>query len=187
MLRASAYVTPALEIIDARIERFDRDTRGAAQGFRHHRGFCGERRHRARGPAGAARRASTCAGSARCSTRTAVIEETGLAAGVLNHPATGVAWLANKIAPYGEQLNAGDVVLSGSFTRPPRCEGGNVLHADFGRLARVSVHFRLRKPPSCSCRATRSKRRSRARRPQIGLWLGLADAYATEAACQHRI
>ena len=35
-----------------------------------------------------------------------------------NHPATGVAWLANKIAPYDEQLNAGDVVLGGSFTRP---------------------------------------------------------------------
>ena len=46
-----------------------------------------------------------------------VIEETGLAAAVLNHPATGVAWLANKIAPHGERLNAGDVVLAGSFTR----------------------------------------------------------------------
>ena len=33
-----------------------------------------------------------------------VIEETGLAAGVLDHPANGIAWLANKIAPYGEQL-----------------------------------------------------------------------------------
>ena len=47
-----------------------------------------------------------------------VIEETGLAAAVLNHPANGVAWLANKIAPYGEQLQAGEVVLGGSFTRP---------------------------------------------------------------------
>ena len=47
-----------------------------------------------------------------------VVEETGLAAGVLDHPGNGVAWLANKIAPYDEQLNAGDVVLGGSFTRP---------------------------------------------------------------------
>ena len=47
-----------------------------------------------------------------------VIEETGLAAAVLNHPATGVAWLANKIAPYDEQLNAGDVVLGGSLHAP---------------------------------------------------------------------
>ena len=61
---------------------------------------------------------STCAGSARCCYKNGVIEETGLAAGVLNHPATGVAWLANKIAPYDEQLNAGDIVLGGSFTRP---------------------------------------------------------------------
>ncbi len=30
--------------------------------------------------------------------RNGVIEETGVAAGVLNHPANGVAWLANKLA-----------------------------------------------------------------------------------------
>ena len=33
--------------------------------------------------------------------RNGQLEETGLAAGVLNHPATSVAWLANKIAPLG--------------------------------------------------------------------------------------
>lgn len=36
--------------------------------------------------------------------RNGVIEETGVAAGVLNHPANGVAWLANKLAPYDVQL-----------------------------------------------------------------------------------
>ena len=70
-----------------------------------------------------------------------VVEETGLAAGVLNHPATGVAWLADKIAPHGEQLNAGDVVLAGSFTRPtPACRG-DTLHADYGPLGTVSFRF----------------------------------------------
>jgi 2-oxo-hept-3-ene-1,7-dioate hydratase len=70
-----------------------------------------------------------------------VIEETGLAAGVLNHPATGVAWLANKIAPFGEQLNAGDVVLAGSFTRPTAAKAGDNFHVDYGPLG--SVAFRL--------------------------------------------
>ncbi len=51
---------------------------------------------------------------------------------MLNHPATGVAWLANKIAPYDEQLNAGDIVLGGSFTRPTTVARGDVLHADYG-------------------------------------------------------
>ena len=70
-----------------------------------------------------------------------VIEETGLAAGVLNHPATGVAWLANKIAPYDEQLNAGDVVLAGSFTRPTTAVAGDCFHADYGPLGTVAFRF----------------------------------------------
>ena len=73
--------------------------------------------------------------------KNAVIEETGLAAAVLNHPAMGVAWLANKIAPYDEQLNAGDIVLSGSFTRPTTADRGDVLHADYGPLGNITVRF----------------------------------------------
>ena len=70
-----------------------------------------------------------------------VIEETGLAAGVLNHPATGVAWLANKIAPYDEQLNAGDIVLSGSFTRPATAQRGDNFHVDYGKLGSIAFRF----------------------------------------------
>ena len=55
--------------------------------------------------------------SAVCS-RNGVVEETGVAAGVLGHPARGVAWLANKLHPYGVTLKAGEVMLGGSFTRP---------------------------------------------------------------------
>ena len=65
----------------------------------------------------------------------------GLAAGVLNHPATGVAWLANKIAPYDEQLNPGDLVLGGSFTRPTLATRGDVIHADYGPLGNVTFRF----------------------------------------------
>jgi len=70
-----------------------------------------------------------------------VIEETGLAAGVLNHPATGVAWLANKLAAYDEQLSTGDVVLAGSFTRPTPAVAGDNIHADYGPLGTVSFRF----------------------------------------------
>ncbi|HWK62044.1 MAG TPA: 2-oxo-hepta-3-ene-1,7-dioic acid hydratase, partial [Eoetvoesiella sp.] len=73
--------------------------------------------------------------------RNGVIEETGLAAGVLNHPANGVAWLANKIAPYGEQLNAGDVVLGGSFTRPVGAKQGDTFQADYGKLGQIAFRF----------------------------------------------
>ena len=70
-----------------------------------------------------------------------VIEETGLAAAVLNHPANGIAWLANKLAPHGEQLNAGDVVLADSFTRPTNAVAGDNFHVDDGPLGAVSFRF----------------------------------------------
>ncbi len=70
-----------------------------------------------------------------------MIEETGLEAGVLGNPAIGVAWLANKIAPYEEHLRAGDIVLSGSFTRPVSGDLGDTFHADYGELGSVSFRF----------------------------------------------
>jgi 2-oxo-hept-3-ene-1,7-dioate hydratase len=140
VLQATAYVQPALEIIDARIEQFDRDTRAPRKVVDTISDF--------------AANAGVVLGGRPVRPnqidlrwvgallhKNAVIEETGLAAGVLNHPATGVAWLANKIAPYEEQLNPGDVVLAGSFTRPTSAARGDVLHADYGRLGSISFRF----------------------------------------------
>ena len=45
-----------------------------------------------------------------------VVEETGLAAGVLGHPANGIAWVASRIAPYGLAIEPGQIILAGSFT-----------------------------------------------------------------------
>ena len=73
--------------------------------------------------------------------RNGEIEETGLAAGVLGHPALGVAWLANKVGPFGTVLEPGHIVLSGSFTRPVWAEKGDTLHADFGTLGSLAVQF----------------------------------------------
>jgi len=73
--------------------------------------------------------------------RNGVVEETGLAAGVLDHPGNGIAWLANKIAAYGEQLNAGDFVLAGSFTRPIAAARGDVFQVDYGALGAIDFHF----------------------------------------------
>jgi 2-oxo-hept-3-ene-1,7-dioate hydratase len=140
VLRATDYVTPALEIIDARIEQFDRDTRAPRKVFDTIADF--------------AANAGIVVGGQPVKPdaldlrwvgallyKNAVIEETGLAAAVLNHPATGVAWLANKIAPYGETLRAGDIILGGSFTRPTNVVRGDVLHADYGALGGISVRF----------------------------------------------
>ena len=69
------------------------------------------------------------------------IEETGVAAGVLNHPATGVAWLANKLAQHGSRLEAGELILAGSFTRPMWVERGDTVLCDYGRLGTISCRF----------------------------------------------
>jgi 2-oxo-hept-3-ene-1,7-dioate hydratase len=140
VLRATDYVTPALEIIDARIEQFDRETREPRKVYDTISDF--------------AANAGIVLGGRPVRPmdvdlrwvgallhKNGVIEETGLAAGVLNHPANGVAWLANKIAPHGERLNAGDIVLAGSFTRPTTAVRGDSLHADYGALGSVSLRF----------------------------------------------
>ena len=74
-------------------------------------------------------------------TRDGVVEETGLGAGVLNDPVTSVLWLARRMAQYGQRIEAGDVVLSGSFIRPVECPPGARIEADFGRFGAVSVGF----------------------------------------------
>ena len=73
--------------------------------------------------------------------RNGVIEESGVAAAVLNHPANGVAWLANKLAPYEVELEAGQVILGGSFTRPVPARRGDTFHVDYGPMGCISCRF----------------------------------------------
>jgi 2-oxo-hept-3-ene-1,7-dioate hydratase len=73
--------------------------------------------------------------------RNQTIEETGVAAGVLNHPASGVAWLANKLHQHGTTLAAGEIILAGSFTRPMWIERGDTVHADYGTLGAITCRF----------------------------------------------
>lgn len=69
------------------------------------------------------------------------IEDTGVAAAVLNHPAMGVAWLAAKLAQHGEKLRAGDIILAGSFTKPMWVHPGDTVHADYGQLGAITCRF----------------------------------------------
>lgn len=73
--------------------------------------------------------------------RNQTIEESGVAAAVLGHPAMGVAWLANKLAQHGQSLEAGEIILAGSFTRPMWVERGDTVHADYRELGTVTCRF----------------------------------------------
>ena len=73
--------------------------------------------------------------------RNGTIEETGLAGAVLGHPALGVAWLATKLAQHGDRLEAGELVLAGSFTRPMWVHRGDTVTADYRDLGTITCHF----------------------------------------------
>lgn len=73
--------------------------------------------------------------------RNETIEESGVAASVLGHPALGVAWLANKLAQHGDRVEAGEIVLAGSFTRPMWVERGDSIVADYHELGVLSCRF----------------------------------------------
>ncbi len=73
--------------------------------------------------------------------RNETIEESGVAAAVLGHPAMGVAWLANKLAHHGDVLQRGEIVLAGSFTRPIGISRGDIVLGDYRNLGAVSCRF----------------------------------------------
>lgn len=70
-----------------------------------------------------------------------VIEDSGVAAAVLNHPANGIAWLAKKYATFGLSLKVGEVILAGSFTGALKVKKGDTIHADFKEMGSISCYF----------------------------------------------
>jgi 2-oxo-hept-3-ene-1,7-dioate hydratase len=140
VLAATDWVVPALEIIDARIMRVDPET--------------GAQRRVLDTIADNAANGGIVLGSSPIRPeemdlrwvggilfKNGVVEETGLAAGVLNHPANGIAWLARKLSDWDEGLSAGDIVLAGSFTRIVPAERGDQFCAEYGPLGSIHVRF----------------------------------------------
>ena len=73
--------------------------------------------------------------------RNDIVEETGVAAGVLDHPAAGIVWLARRYAEQGLSLEAGQTILAGSFTRPIDIAVGDEFRFDFGPLGSFGLAF----------------------------------------------
>jgi 2-oxo-hept-3-ene-1,7-dioate hydratase len=146
VMAATDYVTPAVEIIDARIEQFDRHTKAPRKVF--------DTISDNAANAGIVLGDIATDARYRMNPQTTnlpwvgaicryngVVEETGLAAGVQGHPAVGIAWLANKLAPWGEFLSAGEIVLAGSFTKPVPAKAGDVFDVDYGLHGRLQFKF----------------------------------------------
>lgn len=73
--------------------------------------------------------------------RNETIEDSGVAGAILGHPAMGVAWLANKLAQHGQTLEAGEIILAGSFTKPMWVERGDTVHAEYNGMGSVTCRF----------------------------------------------
>lgn len=140
VIAATDYVAPALEILDTRIMRHDPKT--------------GQTRKIVDTIADNAANAGIVLGDKRHSiddhdlrwvgaivSRNSEVEETGLGAGVLNDPVESVVWLARRMAKYGQSIEAGHTILSGSFIRPIECAPATVIAADFGAFGQVNISF----------------------------------------------
>lgn len=66
---------------------------------------------------------------------------TGAATAVLGDPTLAVVWLANKLSERKLQLQAGEVVLTGSLCAPLAVARGDELRATFEDLGSVAVSF----------------------------------------------
>ena len=140
VFNATEFVTPAIEILDTRVFRVDPETKATRQVLDT--------------IADNAANAGVVLGgrsfkpadhdlrwiSAICS-RNGEIEETGVAAAVMNHPANAISWLANRLSRYGEVLRPGEVLLSGSFIRAIEVRGGDTIEVDYGPFGTVSCRF----------------------------------------------
>lgn len=140
VLNATDYVTPALEILDTRIRRVDPETKKARNIFDT---IADNAANAGIVTGGRAMRPDQIdmRWMGAIVSRNAEVEETGLGAGVLNQPARGVAWLANRMAQYGDRIEAGQIVLAGSFIRPIEARHGDTIVADFGPCGSVSLFF----------------------------------------------
>jgi 2-oxo-hept-3-ene-1,7-dioate hydratase len=140
VLAATDHVAPSLEILDTRILRADPTT--------------GKARIITDTVSDNAANAGVVLGSQRHAvdavdlrwvgaivTRDGVVEETGLGAGVLNDPVTGILWLVHRLARYGQGIKAGQILLSGSFIRPIEAPPGSRFLADFGPFGKVRLDF----------------------------------------------
>ncbi len=140
VLSATDYVIPALELIDARSQRIDPESKRPRKVF----DTISDNAANA-GIILGGRPIKPLDVDLRWVSallyRNGVIEETGVAAGVLNHPANGISWLAKRFAPHGVALEAGQIILAGSFTRPVPASRGDTFHVDYGPLGNITCRF----------------------------------------------
>jgi 2-keto-4-pentenoate hydratase len=134
VLRCTAFVCPALEVIDSRILNWDiRLPDTIADNASSGRVVLGGQRTSLDGLD-----LRTIGASLRQNGR---VVATGASGAVLGNPATAVSWLANTVHRFGVTLDAGHVILPGSCTRACDVATQQTVRADFDVLGSVTTRF----------------------------------------------
>jgi 2-keto-4-pentenoate hydratase len=134
VLRATAGVMPALEIVDSRIRDWKIkliDT--VADNASSARFVLGSRML----PADS----FDLRLIGMCLEKNGQVVNSGAGVAVWGHPGAAVAWLANKLSEFGAALEVGDIVLSGAVTAAVDVGPGDVVQAHFDRLGSVTAKF----------------------------------------------
>jgi 2-oxo-hept-3-ene-1,7-dioate hydratase len=140
VIAATDHVAPSIEILDTRIVRQDAET-GAVRKVYDTISDNAANAGVVLGPQKHAIDNFDLRWVGAITSRNGEVEETGLGAGVLNDPVESVVWLARRMAQYGQSIEPGQIILSGSFIRPVECPSGTQILANFGPFGHVEVSF----------------------------------------------
>ena len=134
VLAATAFVIPALEIIDSRFESWKiklSDT--IADNASSARIVLGE------SPRRVDQLDLRLVGMVM--EKNGEVVQTGAGAAALGHPANAVAWLANAVGEFGVTLKAGEIIMPGALCGAADVASGDTIRASFDGLGTVSVRF----------------------------------------------
>ncbi|MCA0044828.1 2-oxo-hept-4-ene-1,7-dioate hydratase [Celeribacter litoreus] len=140
VLAATDFVAPAIEILDTRILRADPET-GKTRKIFDTVSDNAANGGIVLGPQKHAPEAFDLRWVGAILTKNDEVVATGLGAAVLNDPVMGIVWLSERMGQYGQRIEAGQVVLAGSFIAPIECPSGTKIEADYGPFGTVSVNF----------------------------------------------
>lgn len=134
IIRATAYLLPAIEIIDSRIADWkityqDTIADNASSGLF----VLGQ------DPVALDRVPLERCGMAL--RKNGSLVSTGAGAASMGHPLTAMAWLANTLGKMNQPLKAGQIILSGALGPVTPVVAGDAIQADIAHLGQLSVRF----------------------------------------------
>lgn len=135
VIEATDYIAPAIEIIDSRIEDWQiqfEDTvadNGSSAGA-----IIGGKPTKLDG--------LDLAKIGMVAYKNGEMIDSAAGAAVLGNPLRAVAWLANSLSKYDVSLKAGEIILSGAFTKAIEIERNDTFTAEFAHIGSVTVSFK---------------------------------------------